>query len=153
MNSHTGDNTRIGDGRGSLGPVSPGNKSGLLEKVFHLHVKDHVAGYFLIANRRRLPIDEEFESNADVFHFLGNCVSPEGIAILFVKLESFFDSLRHLDAKFMGPFEVSRITLLHKRNDPVSLFENMGHPPVESWFVVNAKYFNIFSNLNRMRFL
>jgi hypothetical protein len=29
----------------------------------------------------------------------------------------------------------------------------MGHPPVERWFMVNANYFSIFGNLNRMRFL
>jgi len=79
----------------------PGNESSLAAEVFHLHVKDHVAGYFLIADRCRLPVREDFESSTNVFHFLSNCVSPEGIAILFVKLESFFDGLRRLDAKFM----------------------------------------------------
>jgi len=84
--------------------VSPGNELSLAAEVFHLHIEYHVAGYFLIADRRRLPVNEDFESNTNVFHFLGNGVSLEGIAILFVKLESFFDGLRHLDAKFMGPF-------------------------------------------------
>ena len=79
-------------------------------------------------------------------HFLGNGVSPESIVILFVKLESFFDGLRHLDAKFMGPFKESRALLLHERNDTFCLFEDMGHPPVESWFVVNANNFSIFGN-------
>jgi hypothetical protein len=112
-----------------------------------------MAGYFLIADRRRLPVREDFESNTNVFHFLGNRVSPEGIAILFVEVKGFFDGLRHLDAKFMGPFKESRASLLHEQNDTVSLFEDMGHPPVESWFVVNANNFSIFGNLNRMRFL
>ena len=58
---------------------------------------------FLIADRHRQPVNEDFESNTNVFHFLGNGIGPEGIAILFVKLES-FDGLRHLDAKFMGLF-------------------------------------------------
>jgi hypothetical protein len=53
---------------------------------------------------RRLPVKEDFESNTNVSHFFGNGISPEGIAFLFVKLKSFFDGLRHLDAKFMGPF-------------------------------------------------
>jgi hypothetical protein len=130
-----------------------GNKSSLSAEVFHLHAKDHVAGYFLIADRRRLPVREDFESNTNVFHFLRNCISPEGIAILFVELESFFDGLRHLNAKFMGPFKESRASLLHERNDTVSLFEDMGHPPVVSWFMVNANNLSIFGNLNRMRFL
>jgi len=104
VNGLTRDNACIGDGRRGLGLVSPGNESSLATEVFHLHIKDHVAGYFLITDRRRLPVNKDFESNMNVFHFLGNGVSPEGIAILFVKLESFFDGLRHLDAKFMVPF-------------------------------------------------
>ena len=99
--------------------MSPGDKSCLAAEVFHFNVKDHVAGYFLIADRCRLPVRKDFESNTNVF-------------LLFVKLKSFFfDGLRHLDAKFMGPFKVSRALLLHERDDRVSLFENMGHPPVE----------------------
>jgi hypothetical protein len=129
--------------------VSPSNESSLAAEVFHLHVEveDHVAGYFLIAVR------EDVESNTNVLHLLSNCVSPEGIAILFVKIESFFDGLRHLDAKFMGQFKESRALLLHKQDDTVSLFEDIGHPPVESWFMVNANKFSIFGNLNRMRFI
>jgi hypothetical protein len=134
--------------------MSPGDESCLAAEIFHLHVKDHGAGYFLIANRRSLPVRKDFKSNTNVFHFIGNCVSPEGIAILFIKLvKSFFDGLRHFDAKFMGLFKVSRTSLLHEQDDTVSLMENMGHPPVESWFVVNTKNFSIFGNFNRMRFL
>ncbi len=133
--------------------MSPSNKLSLAAEVFHVYVKDHVAGYFLKANRRRLPVKEDFESNTIVFQVFSNCVSPEGIAILFVKRKSLVDGLRHLDPKIMDPFEVLRVTLLHERDDTVSLFENMGHPPVESWFMVNAKYFSIFGNLNRIRFL
>jgi len=33
------------------------------------------------------------------------------------------------------------------------LFENIGHPPVESWFMVDANYLSIFGNFNRMGFL
>ena len=133
--------------------MSPSNESRLAAEVFHLQVEDHVAGYFLIADRGRLPIREDFESNTNVFHFLSNRISPEGIAILFVEVKSFSDSLRHLNAKFMGPFKESRASLFHERNDTVSLFEDMGHPPVESWFVVYANNFSIFGNLNRIRFL
>ncbi len=107
----------------------------------------------MITERRRLPVREDFESDTNVFHFLSNRVSPEGIAILFVELKSFFDGLRHLNSKFMGPFKESRASLFHERDDTVSLFEDVGDPPVESWFVVNANDFSIFGNLNRMRFL
>ncbi len=133
--------------------MSPSDESRLAAEVFHLHVDDHVAWDFLIAERHRLPVREDFESDTNVFHFLSNRVSPEGIAILFVELKSFFDGLRHLDAKFMGLFKESRASLFHERDDTVSLFEDVGHPPVESWFVVNANNCSIFGNLNRMRFL
>ena len=83
---------------------SPGNESSLAAKVFHLYVKDHVAEYLLKANRCRLPIKKNFESKMIVFHFFSNCVSPEGIAILFVKRKSFVDGPRNLDSKFMGSF-------------------------------------------------
>ncbi len=67
--------------------MSPGDELRLAVEVFHVHIEDHVAGYFLIADRRRLPVRKYFESNTNVFHFLGNCVSPEGIAILFIKAQ------------------------------------------------------------------
>ena len=53
----------------------------------------------------------------------------------------------------MGPFKESRASLLHEQDDTVSLFEDVGHPLVESWFVVNANNLSIFGNLNRVRFL
>ena len=149
MRNHTG----VSDGRGGFGLVSSSIESRLAAEVFHLHVEDHMAGYFLIADRRRLPIREDFESDTNVFHFLGNRVSPEGIAILFVKVKGFCYGLRQIDAKFMCPFKESRASLLHEQNDTVSLFEDMGHPLVESWFAVKANNFSIFGNLNRMRFL
>ncbi len=46
-----------GEGRyAGFGLVSPSNESRLPAEVFHLNVKDHMAGYFLKADRRRLPV-------------------------------------------------------------------------------------------------
>jgi hypothetical protein len=59
-----------------------GNKSSLAAKVFHFNVKNHVAGYFLIANRCRLPVEEVFKSNTNVLHFLGNRAIPSATAML-----------------------------------------------------------------------
>ena len=130
-----------------------GNKSSLAAKVFHFNVKNHVAGYFLIANRRRLPVEEDFESNADVLHFLGNCVSPKGVAISAVNFKCVLDGLRHFNAKFVGLFQKSRISLLHKQDNPVPLFENMRDPPVESWFMVDTNDLGKFEGLNGVEFL
>ncbi len=97
-------------------------------------------------------VEEDFESNATVSHFLGNGVSPEGITILLVKFKGFFDCLWHLDAKFMGPFKVSRVVLLHKQNDTVSFLEDIRNSPVKCGFMVNAKNLSIFGSFNGMRF-
>ena len=133
--------------------MPPGNKTSLVAKVFHFNIEDHVAGYFLTANRRRLPIKEDFESNPNVLHFPSNGISPKGVAILLVKLKGFFGGLRQFNARFVGPFKKLWILLFHKQDNPVPLFKYVRDPPVESWFMVNANNLVIFSGLNGMRFL
>ena len=64
-----------------------------------------MAGYFLIANRHRLPVKEDFESDANVLQFLGNGVSPKSVAIPADNFKGFLDGLRHFNAKFVGPFK------------------------------------------------
>ena len=130
-----------------------GYKASLVAEVFHFNVKDHVAGYFLIANRHSLPIKEDPESSADVLHFLSNDVGPEGVAILLIKLRGFLDDLRHLNAKFVGPFKKLWILLFHKQDNLVPLFKDMRDPPVESWFMVDANDFGIFGGFNGVGFL
>ena len=125
----------------------------LAAKVFHFNVEDHVAGDFLIANRCRLPIKEDFESGPNVLHFLSNGVSPKGVAILWVKLKCFLGRPRLFNAKFVGPFKKLWIPLFHKRDNPVPLFKYMKDPPVEIWFMVNTNDLGIFGSLNGMGFL
>jgi hypothetical protein len=125
--------------------VPTSNKSGFASKVFHFDVKYHMTGYLLVTNRRRLPIKQDFEGNTNVLHLLGNGVSPEGITILLVKHKGFFDNLRQFNAKFMGLFQIMRVLLSHKRNNVVPFPQDMRNPPVESWFVVNAKDLSIFA--------
>jgi hypothetical protein len=97
-----------------------------------------MAGYLLVANWCRLPIKQDLKGNTNVLHFLGNGVSPQGIAILFIKLKGFVDSLRQLNAKFMRPFQITGVSLSHKRNNAVPFLQDMRYPSVESWFMVNA---------------
>ncbi len=59
----------------------------------------------LVANRRRLPVEQEFEGNADVLHFLCNGVSPKCVAISVVNVKCVSDGLRHFNAKFVGLFQ------------------------------------------------
>ena len=67
--------------------VAGGNKSSLAVKVFHFNFKNHVAGYFLIYNRRRLLVEEDFEGDGSILHFLGNGISPKGVAIPVVNFK------------------------------------------------------------------
>ncbi len=122
-------------------------------KVFHLDVKDHVAGNFLVANRRRLPVKQEFESNTDALHFFCNGISPKGVAVSVVNVKCVLDGLRHFNAKFVGLFQKSWILFFHKQDNPVPLFENTRNPPVESWFMVNTNDLGVFGGLNGLRFL
>jgi hypothetical protein len=62
-----------------------------------------------------------------------------GITILFVKFKGFFDGLRQFNAKFMGPFQITRIPLSHKKNNAGPLPQDVRNPPDESWFMVNSK--------------
>ena len=64
-----------------------------------------MAGYPLVTNWRRLPIRQDLKGDTDVPHFFGNGVGPQGIAILFIKLKSFFNSLRQFNAKLMRSFQ------------------------------------------------
>ena len=100
--------------------MSPGDESSLAGKVFHFNVKDHVTRDLLVPNWDRLIIGKDFEGNANVLHFLGNAIGPKGIAQLLIDSEGFLDGLRQLNAKFMGPFEVSGITPLNLRDNPVA---------------------------------
>ncbi len=112
-----------------------------------------MAGYPLVTNWRRLPIRQDLKGNTDFPHFLGNGLGPQGIAILFIKLKGFFNSLRQFNAKLMRSLQITRVPLSHKRNDAVSFLKDRWYPPVKGWFMVNAKYLCIFGCFNRVRLL
>ncbi len=61
------------------------------------------------------------KGNTNVLHFLGIGVSPEGIAILLIKLKGFIDGLRQFNDKFMHPFQIMGVLLPYKRNNVVPL--------------------------------
>jgi hypothetical protein len=39
------------------------------------------------------------------------------------------------------------------RNNAIPFPQDMRNPPVEGWFMVNAKYLSIFSSFNKVRLL
>ena len=133
--------------------MSPGDESSLAGKVFHLNVKDNMARYFLISNRNRVVVGKDFESNANVLHFLGNTISPKGVTKLFVYSKGLLDGLRQFNAKLVCPFQITRVSSLDERNNTVAFLQDMRHPPIKGGLVVNAEDLGIFGGLNRMGFL
>jgi hypothetical protein len=51
----------------------------------------------------------------------------------------------------MGPFQITQVAFSHKRNNAVLFPQGVRNPPVESWFMVNAKDLSIFGGFNRVR--
>ena len=117
--------TSISNGSWGFGQMATGNKTCLTAKVFHFNVKVHVTWYFLVTHRGRLPIREYLESNADFVHFLGNGVLPKSIAGLTVKVNRLTDSPWDFYAKFVGPLKEARMSLLHKRYNPIAFLKYM----------------------------
>ncbi len=44
-------------------------------------------------------------------------------------------------------------TFSHKKNNGIPLPQDVRNPPVDSWFMVNAKYLSIFGSFSRGRLL
>jgi hypothetical protein len=51
----------------------------------------------------------------------------------------------------MGPFKITGLSLLHEGNDPISLRQDVRHPPIKGSFMVNANKFSIFGCFNWVR--
>ena len=90
------------------------------------------------------------EGNVHILYFLSNSVSPKGIAILAVKFIYLLNSLRHINAKFMGMFDVVGLLFANKGNDPLMVPEDIIHPPIECRLMVNANGLCIFCGLDRV---
>ncbi len=61
----------------------------------------------LVTKWRRMAIRQNVEGNAYLPHLLWDSICPEGVAILAVQGKGFFNSLRHLYAELVGPFEIA----------------------------------------------
>ncbi len=66
-----------------------------------------MTGDLLVSNRRRTAIRQNVEGNAYLLPLLCNSIHPEVVAILAVQGKGFLNSLRHLYAKLVGPFEIA----------------------------------------------
>jgi hypothetical protein len=63
-----------------------------------------------------------------------------------------FDSLRHFNAKLVGPFKIAGRPFPDKGYNPVALLENIRYPPVKGWLTVNADGHGILGGLEWVRF-
>jgi hypothetical protein len=115
--------------------MSSGHEPRLAAEVFHLHVKDHVAPYFLVGCRDSLFAIQDLECNTDVIHLFPECVLPQSVAILLIQFHSFIPFLGNLDPTLMSAFVVP---LGHHGNDSVPLLQYMGYQPSKSWFIMQV---------------
>jgi hypothetical protein len=128
----------------------PAKKTRLAEKVFHLHVKDHVASYFVVGWGDILFTIHDLECNMDVIHIFPDCILPESVAIFFIPFQSFTPSLGNLNPKLMSAVVVP---LGHRGNDYVALLQDMGYSPSKSRLIMQFLGGKIFSHFNGATFL
>ena len=121
--------------------MSPGDKSCLSLKVFHLNIEDHVAVYSLVTIGRFGTVRQYLEGGTNIFNFGCNGIGPIGVAVLFVNLQCVFHGGRYLDSKLVVFLEVSGDALPYEGYDMVTFLQHMWHPPVEGWFMVNSHQF------------
>jgi len=71
--------------------------------------------------RCTLSIVQDIKCYSYILHLFSDSVSPEGIVILLIKLKSMGNRSRNFDAKLVCSFQEAGLTLLHKRDDSVTL--------------------------------
>ncbi len=86
------------------------------------------------------------------FISLAMASTQKALSFFLVKCKGFVDGLRQFNAKFMGSFQIMQIAFSHKRNNTI-LPQDARNPPVESWFMVNAKDLSMFGSFNMVRLL
>ena len=133
--------------------MAASHEARLLEEILDLDVKDHVASYLLVPVWGTFAIGQDVKGNSDIFHFLRNGVGPEGVAILAVKFKCLCNGAGHVNPKLMGFGHESLLPQFDERYYAVTFLQGMFHPPVESWFMVNALGNGVFSSLNRITLL
>ena len=127
--------------------MATGNQSGFTFEVFHFNVENHMAGDFLVSDRHGCPIGEDVESLSYFVHLLRNGVGPKCVAILAIKVNGFFNSLRHLNAEFESALQVSSGSFSNRRDDPVTLLQHMGTHQLKagSWSMPMATAYSAVS--------
>ena len=112
-----------------------------------LDVKDHMTPDLLVGDRDLFAILRNPESSSDICHLFLNCISPEGVPIPFIDFIGLLDCAWNFNTKLELPLQVPRLSALYKLDDPLSLPQDKGHPPVKSRFGVDTLRDRIFSHL------
>ena len=128
--------------------MAASNKSSFALKVFHCYIKDHATKDLLVADGHGFVVREDFKGLTDLFHLLGNGISPKSVAIFTGKFMGISYRLRYFDSKLVCALEIADRALLHHGDDAVMLLQHMWNPPVEGRLMVNASHRGKFSSLN-----
>ena len=119
--------------------MSPGYDPGLVTKIHHLNVKDHVTVYKLMIQRWGRTIRQDVESNMPIFHLLLNGIPPKGSTSSLIKGIRLLDCLGDFDPILMRAFVFLSTLVLNQGDNVVSLLEDPADPPVKRRFISNLR--------------
>ena len=110
----------------------------------HFYIPNHMAWDPLVP-RDMLDIDQlDFKSNSNSLHFLTKGIHPQSVAIGLIQMLGILHTGRERNAKLIA----NTVVLIDSPFDnPVTLSENCGYPPIKCWLQVNLVSFGIFCHL------
>ena len=129
------------------------HQSCLAPEILHLDIKYNTESDFLIPRRRLPPSASIFKSDL-TFSISFEITSFQRVSPLFssksmASAAIFGASMK----KCMCVFEIFNISLLHRRDDEISLTKHMSNPPIVCWLVINTMCYLILCSFNRITFL
>jgi hypothetical protein len=130
--------------------MSPGYEPGLVMKILHLNVKDHMAVYKLMIWRWGPTIRQDVESNTHIFYLLLNRITSKRCASGAIDGIRLLDCLGDFNPILVSAFMVWSASALNQGDYPVSLLEDPADPPVKCGFISNLCSKCELSNLKQM---
>ena len=135
-NGITSNNTRVCHAFGRLSHVPTRNHASLTTEIFHRQNTDHVALDLLIDVLGNFILIPDAKSNVNIHHLPGYGVSPEGVTILLVQLMGMCNRLGKLNTKLVSLLQIPSLALSDKRNDTVTLLQDLVNPLIERRFII-----------------
>ena len=106
--------------------MTPGHKTCLWAKIFHLHVKDQMTSNFLKSGRHRLSFFKRLKGYTHLLHFLTHGVLPECVNILPVESDTLVIGLRYFNTILMCTLVIA---FIHSNNNTIASLDCIRHPP------------------------